>query len=68
MTVQGEDHEPQHADGEDPTGVQQPADDRLVEARVALDGVRDLPLEERAEVFEGVHVAVVEELRQLELG
>lgn len=43
-------------------------DDALLAARVALDGVRDLPLDQRAAVFEQVHTTVVEELRQLELG
>lgn len=67
MSVQGEDHRPQGADGDGRT-PSQPVDDRLVDARIALDGVRELPLEDRAEVFERVHTAVVEELRQLELG
>lgn len=43
-------------------------DDRLVAARIALEEVGELPLADRAAVFESVHATVVEELRQLELG
>lgn len=42
--------------------------DALVDVRARLDGVLDLPLQERAEVFEDAHRVVVAELRALELG
>ncbi|MFT5564441.1 MAG: hypothetical protein ACI970_001168 [Myxococcota bacterium] len=49
--------------------VQPSADpDPLLAARAAIDEVEELPIAERAAVFEQVHQVVVEELRQLELG
>lgn len=42
--------------------------DPLVEVRAALEDVLELPLTERAEVFEQAHRVVVAELRALELG
>lgn len=42
--------------------------DRLLEVRAALDEVDELPLAERAEVFERTHEVVTDELRALELG
>jgi hypothetical protein len=42
--------------------------DPLLAARAAVDEVEELPIAERAAVFEQVHQVVVEELRQLELG
>lgn len=42
--------------------------DPLLELRVALDTVDELPLAERARVFDRTHAVVVEELRALELG
>lgn len=42
--------------------------DPLVEVRAALEDVLELPLPERAEVFEQAHRVVVAELRALELG
>ena len=57
----------------DPAAQQPAADedhgiDPLLELRAALDGVDDLPLRARAQVFERTHAVVVEELRALELG
>ena len=43
-------------------------DDPLVAVRAALEDVLELPLPERAEVFEEAHRVVVAELRALELG
>lgn len=51
-------HDPAAGDGADP----------LLEVRAALDQVDELPLAERAEVFERTHEVVVDELRALELG
>lgn len=45
-----------------------PDDDPLHAVRTALDGVLELPLPARAEVFEEAHRVVVGELRALELG
>ncbi len=42
--------------------------DALLAIRAALDDVDQLPLEERADVFERTHQVVVDELRALELG
>lgn len=42
--------------------------DPLLEVRAELDQVDELPLAERAEVFERTHEVVVDELRALELG
>lgn len=49
-------------------GDDAPSDDPLLVLRAALDGIDDLPLEERATVFDRTHAVVVEELRALELG
>ena len=38
------------------------------QAPAALDVIDELPLQERAEVFDRTHAVVVEELRALELG
>lgn len=42
--------------------------DVLLGLRAALESVDELPLDERAEVFERTHGVVVRELRALELG
>ena len=42
--------------------------DPLLAVRAELDAVEELPLDERAEIFERTHEIVVEELRALELG
>lgn len=42
--------------------------DPLLELRAELDGIDELPLDERARVLERTHTVVVEELRALELG
>jgi hypothetical protein len=52
---------------EAPSGSEQPQDP-LLAVRAELEGVDELPLEERATVFDRTHGVVVEELRQLELG
>lgn len=61
-----------HATGSQRTQQHDPAAgdgaDALLGLRAALDGVDELPLAERAEVFERTHEVVVEELRALELG
>ena len=44
------------------------AADPLLELRAALDEVDDLPLADRAQVFERTHAVVVAELRALEPG
>lgn len=66
------DDRPQPAGGDDGDGgdVGDVADggDRLLELRAALDTVEELPLEERAAVFERTHAIVTDELRALELG
>lgn len=51
------------AGGPDVTG-----DDPLLQLRAELDGIDELPLDERAAVFDRTHSVVVEELRALELG
>jgi len=57
-----------------PSGSTQPATGRadgadpLVAVRASLEDVLELPLPERAEVFEQAHRVVVAELRALELG
>lgn len=43
-------------------------DDPLLAVRARLDEVDQLPLDDRAEVFEQTHRIVVDELRALELG
>ncbi len=43
-------------------------EDPLLGLRAALDDIDELPLEERAAVFDRTHAVVVEELRALELG
>ncbi len=42
--------------------------DPLLDVRTELETVEELPVAERAEVFERAHRVVVEELRQHELG
>lgn len=42
--------------------------DPLLALRAELEDVDDLPLDERADVFDRTHSAVVRELRALELG
>lgn len=44
------------------------SEDPLLALRRSLEDVDDLPLDERARVFEQTHEVVVRELRALELG
>lgn len=48
-------------------GSGDPPGDPLLALRAALDAVDELPLDERAAVFDRTHTVVVEELRSLEL-
>ena len=61
MDDEARDHE-SHDDGLDD------GTDPLLAVRAQLDGVDELPLDARAEVFERTHAVVVDELRALELG
>lgn len=48
-------------------GSREQPGDPLLALRAALDAVDELPLAERAVVFDRTHAVVVEELRSLEL-
>lgn len=61
------DHD-EHTEPTDHAPAGGPPPDPLLAVRAELDGIGELPLEERAEVFERTHEVVVEELRALELG
>lgn len=54
--------------GTSPASATPDAEDPLLALRAALDTVDELPLAERAQVFDRTHAVVVEELRALELG
>ena len=64
------DRDDQHADSSTGAAAGVPGDqaaDPLLALRAALDAVDELPLDERAAVFDRTHAVVVEELRSLEL-
>lgn len=65
------DRDDQHDAAVPATATGDPGDgttDPLLALRAALDEIDELPLGERAAVFERTHAVVVEELRALELG
>lgn len=71
------DQQPDPTDGPTPAVDDDPVDaggtggagdDPLLMVRARLDEVDQLPLDDRAEVFEQTHRVVVDELRALELG
>ena len=64
-THQQEPHE-QRGDAAD-RAAEASAHDPLLAIRAELDDVAQLPIDERAEVFERTHRIVVDELRALEL-
>jgi len=55
-----------HDDADEAHGVAH--GDALLAVRAELDEVEQLPIEDRAEVFERTHRIVVDELHALELG
>lgn len=63
-----DDQQPGPSSTPDVGGADAVPSDPLLELRAALDGIDELPLEERAAVFDRTHSVVVEELRALELG
>lgn len=50
-----------------PAARDEHADDPLLRVRARLDAVEELPLGERADVFERTHTVVTDELKKLEL-